>query len=1051
MFYGEDPERWVEWIDVLVAAHNFTVFKTRKFMYGFNEGHALSWYGDEISQYGFSSWGDLKVRLLNRFNTSAKEEKEQLEQSRFMDILKEISNRFEQRWKRKEDKEVSGGEDIGKEKRIKKSQEEKTLESDDVKQVESDDGGDDLIMYSNQLIQYVKSDMLILAYPVMVQEKDDPETETLLFDEDNSSKTEMDSGACQVFEKILKRRKKVTKKKKRLKKLFSDIEDQLVEFLSHKESDNSDMLGIQMENTTKRQRKSWLEWSKGNCHWVHTRQRLDRKWMLIFRKKKRKRKREIKVLLGVENKIEIVKSYQRGEIEELEKLLVKMNDTMESFTKEEKAIELKLYNTMTQQKEVLNPINLELMINPGKVRMYVCGMTAYDLRHIGHNRAAVFFDVLYRYLKQLGYEVNYVRIFTDVDDKIIKHANENGEKPLDLSKRFCKEYWYLRSHIDDIIIYIDNIIEKGLGYAVKREDVFLSVEKFTDYGKLSCQLLEHKWGGEQIEVDPRKRKPAVFTLWKAAKPNWESSWGQRVKPRWHIESSVVSAHYLSPSFVVHGGGADLKFPHHENKLAQTCSVCDDGGMSYWLHNRHVTIHNDKMAKSKKNLYEFIEKEKAMVVSVEKQMEMFYVQCLDKEKSIGKLSREKIELEEHLLQEEKRRVELIRKIDELVRVETSEKLQCKVGEIRMLEHVELERENLNDALDEEKRHGEDLKADVSKSEKMIETTLEEFEKIRIERESLSTVKAILEKKLQDLTNPINALKKEVKSAVMEAKHSLVTLKGTASDVSQSDSEQQKQENGTKSYALDLVSIEKAYETEEDIIEEMKKEAKSMKLSTEEYHKKKKKVEKVPCIVSDWPLEEHELKALEARRARALREIEHKRRKLGLVEDDNSKTEEGYEHEKKEDNVTRVVNGRDDSEKAFYKELFYHSRFHGTLADIFLRDTDLISDSRGMVAFVATITTTLTGYLYYITASPKDPTYIMAPVLMLRYARDELKMMAPYIEKDWEVNKCKVKEQKLESRMCSSLRGRMLKVSLKKACGTSYPKSIWNVKEIGNILV
>ncbi|KAF3508279.1 hypothetical protein F2Q69_00009268 [Brassica cretica] len=247
---------------------------------------------------------------------------------------------------------------------------------------------------------------------------------------------------------------------------------------------------------------------------------------------------------------------------------------------------------MMQHKEVLKPINLELM--------YVCGITAYDLRHIGHNRAAVFFDVLYRYLKQLGYEVYYVRIFTDVDDKIIRLANENGEKPLDLSKRFCKEYWvdmealqclpptdeyYLRNHIDDIIINIDNIIEKGLGYAMKGEDVFLSVEKFTDYGKLSCQLLEHKWGGEQVEVDPRKRKPAVFTLWKAAKPNWESSWGQRVKPRWHI------------SFVVYGGGADLKFPHHENKLAQTCAVCDDGGVSYWLHNRHVTINNDKMAKS----------------------------------------------------------------------------------------------------------------------------------------------------------------------------------------------------------------------------------------------------------------------------------------------------------------------------------------------------------------------------------------------------------------------------------------------------------------------
>lgn len=414
------------------------------------------------------------------------------------------------------------------------------------------------------------------------------------------------------------------------------------------------------------------------------------------------------------------------------------------------------------------------------------------------------------------------------------------------------------------------------------------------------------------------------------------------------------------------------------------------------------IGKDKMVKESE--LERLMNEK---VSVEKQMEMFYVQCSDKEKLIGKLFREKIELEEHLLQEEKIRVELIRKVDELVCVETSEKPQFKVGEIWMLEHVELERENLNDALDEEKRHGEDLKAYVSKSEKMTETTLE---KIRIERESLSTAKAILEKKLLELTNPINALKKEVKSAGVEAKHSLVTLKSTASDVLQSDSELQKQENGTESYALDLVSIEKVYETKEDIIEEMKKEAKSMKLSTEGHHKKKKKcakklghnrktrVEKVPCIVSDWPLEEHELKALEDRRARALHEIEHKRRKLGLVEDDNSKTEEGYEHEKKEDNVTRVVNGRDDSEKAFYKELFYHSTFHGTLADIFLRDTDFISDSRGMVAFVATI-----------------------------------------------------KEQKLESKMCSSLRGRMFKVSLKKACETSYPKSIWNVKEIGNILV
>ncbi|KAJ4901955.1 Uncharacterized protein Rs2_15906 [Raphanus sativus] len=221
VFYGGDPERWVEWIDAFVVTHNFTVFKTRQLPYGFIEGDALSWYGDEISRYGFSNWDELKVRLLNRFST----------------------------------------------------------------RVDSVDGGDDIIIYSNQLIRYVKRDMLILDLSVMVQENDDSETETLLFEEDNRSKTEMDSGAYQVFEKILKRRKKIIKNK-RSKGLFSDIKDRLVEILNHKESDNSDMLGIQMENTNKRQRKSWLEWSKGSCHCAHTREKLDRKWMLMFRETK---------------------------------------------------------------------------------------------------------------------------------------------------------------------------------------------------------------------------------------------------------------------------------------------------------------------------------------------------------------------------------------------------------------------------------------------------------------------------------------------------------------------------------------------------------------------------------------------------------------------------------------------------------------------------------------------------------------------------------------------------------------------------------------------
>ncbi|CDY31013.1 BnaC04g24110D [Brassica napus] len=250
VFYGEDPERWVEWIDEFVGAHNFTVFKTRQLAYGFIEGDAMSC-------------------------TLVKQEKEQLEQPSLMDSLKEMSqllNRFEQSWKGKED--------------TKKSQEEKTFESDDTKQVESLDGGDDLIMYSNQLIRYVKSYTLILEYPVMVHEKDNSETKTPLFEEDNGSKTDMDRGAYQVFEKILKRKKKIIKKKRRLKRLFSNIKNRLVEILNHKESDNSDMLGIQTESTTKRQRKSWLEWSKVSCHCAHTREKLDRKWVLMFREKK---------------------------------------------------------------------------------------------------------------------------------------------------------------------------------------------------------------------------------------------------------------------------------------------------------------------------------------------------------------------------------------------------------------------------------------------------------------------------------------------------------------------------------------------------------------------------------------------------------------------------------------------------------------------------------------------------------------------------------------------------------------------------------------------
>ncbi|KAL0785153.1 hypothetical protein Bca101_001399 [Brassica carinata] len=270
-------------------------------------------------------------------------------------------------------------------------------------------------------------------------------------------------------------------------------------------------------------------------------------------------------------------------------------------------MELKLYNTYTQQKEVFRPIN------PGKVGLYVCGITAYDFSHIGHARAAVPFDVLYRN-------------FTDVDNKIIERAKKNGEKPLELSNRFCHEYLVdmgalqcllpthqprVSDHMDHIINMIQKIIENGCGYAVEGGDVFFSVDKSQNYGKLSGQLLEHTRAGERVAVDSRKRNPADFALWKAVKPDepsWESPWGPGIvlgsrlypgRPGWHIECSAMSAHYLSPRFDIHGGGADLIFPHHENELAQTCAACGEhGGVNYWLHNGHLTINNEKMSKSK---------------------------------------------------------------------------------------------------------------------------------------------------------------------------------------------------------------------------------------------------------------------------------------------------------------------------------------------------------------------------------------------------------------------------------------------------------------------
>lgn len=274
--------------------------------------------------------------------------------------------------------------------------------------------------------------------------------------------------------------------------------------------------------------------------------------------------------------------------------------------------ELRIYNSLTQQKEIFKP-NV-----PGKVGMYVCGVTAYDLSHIGHARAAVNFDVLYRYLQHLGYEVTYVRNFTDVDDKIIRRANEIGEDPISLSNRYCQEYLYdmdalqcllpthqprVSDHMEQIKDMITQIINNGFAYPVDG-DVFFAVDKFPNYGQLSGQRLQNNRAGERVAVDSRKRNPADFALWKAAKPgepSWESPWGPG-RPGWHIECSAMSAQYLTFKFDIHGGGIDLIFPHHENEIAQSCAACQESSVSYWMHNGHVTNNNEKMSKSLGNFF-----------------------------------------------------------------------------------------------------------------------------------------------------------------------------------------------------------------------------------------------------------------------------------------------------------------------------------------------------------------------------------------------------------------------------------------------------------------
>lgn len=274
---------------------------------------------------------------------------------------------------------------------------------------------------------------------------------------------------------------------------------------------------------------------------------------------------------------------------------------------------LQIYNNLTRQKEPFKP-----MVE-GKVSMYVCGVTTYDLCHIGHARTYAAFDVINRYLKFRGYDVTYVRNITDIDDKIINRANENGEEFSELTERFIQEMYQdfdaiglqrpdieprATRTMDEIIEMTQTLIEKGAAYATDNGDVYFHVPAFKDYGKLSKQDLTQLNAGERVDVNDIKKDPMDFALWKSSKPgepSWDSPWGKG-RPGWHIECSAMSKKCLGDTFDIHGGGSDLQFPHHENEIAQ--SECANGCTfaNTWIHTGMVQVDKEKMSKSLGNFF-----------------------------------------------------------------------------------------------------------------------------------------------------------------------------------------------------------------------------------------------------------------------------------------------------------------------------------------------------------------------------------------------------------------------------------------------------------------
>ncbi len=273
---------------------------------------------------------------------------------------------------------------------------------------------------------------------------------------------------------------------------------------------------------------------------------------------------------------------------------------------------MKLYNTMTRKKEALKTIE------SGKVRMYVCGPTVYNYFHIGNARPFIMFDVMRTYLEYRGYEVKYVQNFTDVDDKIINKANEEGLLPTEISERYIDEYFKdadalgirradihpkVTETMPEIIDFIKSLIDKGYAYE-SEGDVYFDAMKFEGYGRLAKQTIEDLVSGARVGVNNKKRNPVDFALWKAVKPgepHWESPWGNG-RPGWHIECSAMTAKHLGETIDIHAGGQDLVFPHHQNEIAQSEAFSGKTYVNYWVHNGYINIDNQKMSKSKGNFF-----------------------------------------------------------------------------------------------------------------------------------------------------------------------------------------------------------------------------------------------------------------------------------------------------------------------------------------------------------------------------------------------------------------------------------------------------------------